>query len=150
MKTRDGGPVTRDVDFLVEANLVPRAMADRVFRRQAAFRPRSAGAAAAEAAAAAALASMDLGRGDGQAARSWAGADAKPPPTDDEPITIYSYARPAGQASSLTGSGGGRQAPLTAAFYGTGGPKLRPMDRNDQFTKLMGDVNKAADDAAPY
>jgi len=161
MKTRDGGPVRRDLQFLTEANLIDRAAADRIYRRQQAIHRGSAAATAAEAAAAAAVAEFDAaaggdrqqqGDGEQQAIMGGSGAHPKPPPLDagDEPITIYSF-----DPAAATGAGAG--APLSAGaattgtvasalFYRTGGLKSRPMDRNDQFTKLMGDVNKLGDD----
>jgi hypothetical protein len=76
MKACDSGPVTRDPEFLVEAGIVPRATADRVFRRQRAFRTRGPGGGgggnggddqasdAAVAAAKAALAAEAAGGGE--------------------------------------------------------------------------------------
>ena len=69
-------------------------------------------------------------------------------------MTIYSYnckppphavgaaagaLAPSGAQSTATAGG---TCMLTSVFYGTGGPKTRPMARADSFTKLPGDVNK--------
>jgi hypothetical protein len=171
MKTRDGGPVLRDPEFLVEAGLLDRAIAGRVFRRQLAFRHRSGspalgcggggGTPGVVGPAAAAAAAATGG--------SWAGMAEAHATGDDEPVTIYSFdwqpaaggsgGRACGPAAGALDrgcgatAGGGSGVALTAAatsgkhvltqsFYGTGGSKARPMARNDQFTKLAGDVNK--------
>lgn len=184
MKTQDGGPVHRDVNFLIEANIVSRATADRIYRRQEAMQRRTAGGSqltASETAAATAIAAVEAEQaaaasavtnaatgGDGEGVTqmsyptmtsSWGGAQPTHLPDQEEPITIYSFDR------GLTASSAGATASpresakasprelakaaagvtkhvLTESFYGTGGVKLRPMDRNDQFTKLCGDVNQ--------
>lgn len=141
----------------MEANLVSRATAGRVFTRQAAFRRRGGDAEAGG------EAEGEAGGGVG-ALGSWGGAAAAAQPVGDEPVTIYSYdsrlpqsgtaaastaAAPGAPgalpvAAAATSAGGGSCA-LKKSFYGTGGPKSRPMARSDAFTKLPGDVNKRAD-----
>ncbi|KAI8464327.1 MAG: hypothetical protein J3K34DRAFT_492148 [Monoraphidium minutum] len=142
MKTRDGGPVARDPEFLVEAGLLDRATAGRVFRRQDAIRRRTAAPGGegecGEGAAGSAASGLSSGGGWGGAAAAAAPAEA------DEPVTIYSH-QPGGSLPGGGGGGaegGGGACALTRSFHGTGGPKSRHMARNDQFTKLPGDPNK--------
>lgn len=124
-----GGHVTvaRDFDFLAEAGLLPRAQAARMLRRQEAVRQRAAPTAAGGGGG-----GNDGGDG-GSTLVIDAGAD-----TGGEPVTLYSF------------NGGGGATTGGVAFVGRtgGGPKQRPMDRSDRFTKLVGDVNHAPDGAA--
>jgi hypothetical protein len=141
MRTRDGGPVARDPEFLIEAGIVPRATADRVFRRQRAFNGRdSTGAGAccpAGTAAEAALAAeaVDVaapapaaappaggprgGRPTAAPHGRAAGGPAAAPDQGDAPVTLYSYSydpegrpdSPRAAAAGAAGAAGSASAP---------------------------------------
>eukprot|EP00878_Enallax_costatus_P046344 GHUV01056214.1.p1 GENE.GHUV01056214.1~~GHUV01056214.1.p1 ORF type:complete len:155 (+),score=50.64 GHUV01056214.1:88-552(+) len=119
MKSQDGSPVKRDPTFLAEMNIVPPATADRLM-----------GTSSSGTGTRSALSNRGLVASSSQ----YDGGLTSPNRDPSVPITLYTEA-----AAKSTFNG---------HFYGTGTPfnKASPMNRNDNFTKLMGDVNKRTDD----
>ncbi|GBF89827.1 hypothetical protein Rsub_02531 [Raphidocelis subcapitata] len=122
MRTPDGGPVRRDVEFVVEAGILPRGAADRILRRQDAFRYREGSPVAALAEARAA---------DASPAR--AAADAPPSPAASAAaaaIAKLGLRSPRGGGPGGGGSAG--RSPRGVSALGTASPRGAPASRADQ------------------